>query len=509
MKHISPTVLVILDGFGYRKEKKHNAIYYADTPHIDRWFVEYPHAILAASGEAVGLLKGYVGNSEVGHLTIGAGRVIPQPARIIGEAIENGTFFTNALLKKSLQKLKKNNNTVHIIGLLSDAGVHAHEKHIYAFVQAAVEQSIKTIVVHPILDGRDTPPKSASYYLQRLTNFLNKIGHGVIGSLHGRFYAIDRDNHWERIEKSYRVLTEIESVQYNTWKDIINGSYAHNITDEFVIPTQIKPGYIINDGDGIIFCNFRPDRARQLTASFVYPQFDYFPTKKLDLSFFITPILYDEKLNTTVLFPTEQIKNTLKDVLVKEEKTIFSIAETEKYAHVTYFFNGGREKVLPGETRLLIPSISVKNCVANPAMSAPKITVKVLESLQAEPKDFYLINYANADMVGHSGNFEATVKAVSCLDKELAILYKQVIEKMNGTLYIMADHGNAEDMYDEVADQPRTAHTTNPVPFIMIRKNLVNTSQLLPLQQLSDVAPFILHHMKLLVPPEMGKIKNK
>lgn len=504
---MQPTVLVILDGFGYRKEKKYNAIYHANTPHLDHWFAEYPHAILAASGKSVGLLKGYIGNSEVGHLTIGAGRVIPQPVRIISEAIDSGTFFTNSLLIESLKKLKKNNRAVHIIGLLSDAGVHAHEKHIQAFVQAAVQQSIKTIVVHAILDGRDTPPRSAHYYLQRLTDFLTKVGHGVIGSVHGRFYAMDRDKHWQRIEKSYRVLTEMQPLQYNSWQEIVAESYAHNITDEFVVPAQLAPGHIIKNGDGVIFCNFRPDRARQLTASFVDSQFNHFPTRKLDLAFFITPTLYDKKLNTTVFFPTEQVKNTLKEVLAKEGKTIFSIAETEKYAHVTYFFNGGKEEILSGEIRVLIPSLAIKNYVTHPEMSASTITVKVLTSLQTDPKDFYLINYANADMVAHSGNFEATVKAVSCLDKELALLYAQVVKKMDGTLYIMADHGNAEDMYDEVSQQPRTAHTTNSVPFIMVRKNLAGISQELPLQQLADVAPFVLRNMGLAIPPEMDKME--
>ena len=503
MKQVQPTLLVILDGFGYRKEKDYNAIYHADTPHLDRWFAEYPHAILKAAGKAVGLLEGYIGNSQVGHLAIGSGRIIPQPARIMHEAIDSGSFFTHKLLTESLQKLQKNGGTVHIIGLLSDAGVHAHEKHIQAFVQAAVQQNIKNIVVHTILDGRDTPPESADYYLQRLTDFLQKIGQGVIGSLQGRFYAMDRDNHWERIERSYRVLTDLQPIQYNSWQQVLADNYAQHITDEFILPVQLKPGHIINNGDGIIFCNFRPDRARQLAASFVDPQFDCFPTKQLDLAFFITPTIYNENLNTTVLFPTQKVVNTLKEVLAQEGKTIFSIAETEKYAHITYFFNGGKEDLLPGETRVLIPSLPMKNYVDYPAMSASKITTKVLESLQMDPQDFYLINYANADMVAHSGNFEATMQAIACLDKELVLLYNQVVIKMNGTLYIMADHGNAEDMYDEIAQQPRTAHTTNPVPFIMIRKDLANTGQSLPLQQLADVAPFILHNMKLPVPQEM------
>jgi len=503
IKQIRPTVLIILDGFGYRKEKNYNAIYYADTPHLDRWFTEYPHAILEAAGETVGLLKDCIGNSEVGHLTIGSGRVILQSVRAIHEAIDNGTFFTHKLLTTQLQKLQKNKGTVHIIGLLSDAGVHAHEKHIQAFVQAAVEQNVKNIVVHPILDGRDAPPESAGYYLQRLTDFLQDIGHGVIGSLHGRFYAMDRDKHWKRIERSYHVLTQLQPIKYINWQQALTNNYEQHITDEFVMPAQLKPGHIIKNGDGIIFCNFRSDRAQELTACFVDPHFDHFPTAQLDLAFFITPTTYNQKLKTTVIFPTQKVINTLKEVLVQEGKTIFSIAETEKYAHITYFFNGGKEEPLPYETRVLIPSLAVKNYVDYPAMSAPQITTKILESLCSDPKDFYLINYANADMVAHSGNFDATVNAVSCLDQQLALLYNQVVEKMNGTIYIVADHGNAEDMYDEVAQQPRTAHTTNPVPFIMIQKNLTNIKKSLPLNQLAAVAPFILQNMQLPIPREM------
>jgi len=506
IKQIRPTILIILDGFGYRKEKNHNAIYHADTPHLDRWFTEYPHAIIEAAGTTVGLLRGCIGNSEVGHLTIGSGRVIPQSVRMIHEAIDDGTFFTNELLTTQLQKLQKSEKTLHIIGLLSDAGVHAHEKHIQAFVQAAVQQNVKNIVVHPILDGRDTPPKSASYYLQRLADFLQKIGHGLIGSLHGRFYAMDRNKYWERIERSYRVLTELQPIKYKNWQQVLTDNYAQHITDEFIMPVQLEPGHIIKNGDGIIFCNFRVDRVQELTASLIDPHFDHFSTEQLDLAFFVTPTVYNQKLKTTVLFPMQKVVNTLKEVLVQEGKTIFSIAETEKYAHITYFFNGGKEELLPNETRILIPSLPVKNYVDFPVMSAPQITNKVLESLRTDPKNFYLINYANADMVAHSGNFEATVNAVSCLDKELALLYDQVVEKMNGTLYIVADHGNAENMYDEVAQQPRTAHTTNPVPFMMIQKNLANTKSSLPLNQLADVAPFILHNMQLPIPREMQTI---
>ena len=516
MKNIYPTALVILDGFGYSTEKKYNAIAHAHIPHFNQWWQQCPHAILAASGNAVGLPDGMIGNSEVGHMAIGAGRIIKQPMQIWLDSIADGTFARNTVLTEQFAQLHSMGGALHILGLLSDAGAHAHEAQIHAVIKAAVQAGIKKIVVHPFLDGRDVSPQSANSYLQRLYMLIKHYNHGqiTIGSLHGRFYAMDRDNNWDRIEKSYRVLTEKQSEPYELWEKVLERNYAHNITDEFIPPTQLDSAGVIHNGDGILFCNIRPDRARELTSCFAAPSealcegrvqngFDHFVTKPLNLTFFITPVEYGNGVVTTVLFPRDDVRNTLKDVLAEQGKTIFTIAETEKYAHVTYFFRGENEERVKAETRKMVHSIVAQNYINTPHMSANEITHSVIESLEESPCDFYLINYANADMVGHSGDFDATVKAVECLDRQLGILYDEIVKKRNGTLYITADHGNAEDMFDEATGTPRTAHTSNPVPFIMITKNAEGGGITLPLTGLSDIAPFILRNMGLVVPGEM------
>ena len=500
----SITALIILDGFGYREAINYNAIYHAHTPNYDAWMQEYPHAILGASGTHVGLPEGNIGSSEAGHLTIGSGRIIKESVTIINDAIATKSFFSNPILISTLKKLKTD-KTLHLMGLLSDASVHANLKQLYAFLEVAKQQGITNIVIHPFLDGRDTPPQSAGQYLQLLEKKLTELGIGKIGSIHGRLYAMDRDKNWNRTEQSYRTLTEPQQIPYPSWEQAVEHYYTINTTDEFIPPTQLDKDAYIKNGDGIIFFNFRPDRARQLATAFINPDFDSFKRKLLKLAFFITPTVYNTKLQTEALYPAQKnATNSLKDVLMQHGKTIFSIAETEKYAHVTYFFDGGREDSAPNETRILVPSLHTKQYAKQPEMSAHAITEKVLESLKTDPRDFYLINYANADMVGHSGNFGATIKAIECLDKQLSILYNQIVEKMGGTMYITADHGNAEDMYDEEAHQPRTAHTTNPVPFIMLRNDLKGKGgEKLPLKQLSAIAPFILKNMDLPVPKEM------
>lgn len=510
----TPVALVILDGFGYLQHKEHNAIAQAHMPNFMQWWQQYPHAVLKAAGNAVGLPEELSGNSEVGHYTLGAGRIVQQPMTLWLNSIEDGSFAHNEVLVKELERLHHAGGALHIMGLLSDAGVHAHEKQIYASIGAAVNAGIKRIIIHVFLDGRDVAPQSAHEYLQRLTIYIKQYTqaqkcHVIIGSIHGRFYAMDRDNNWERIEKSYRVLTEKQDGPYESWEKVLERNYAHSITDEFIPPTQLDPESQIHNGDGILFCNVRPDRARELTRCFIQSDplsvFIPFVLKPLSLTFFITPVVYDIHLPTTVLFAREPIHNTLKDVLAAHHKTIFSIAETEKYAHVTYFFRGENEDRVPGETRTMIHSIVADNYKDNPHMSAEEITNAVILSLRNEPSDFYLINYANADMVGHSGDLDATVKAVECLDLQLKLLYDVIVEKMDGTLYITADHGKAEQMSDESTGQPRTAHTSNCVPFIMIKKESVNIPLELPLTQLADVAPFILQNMDLPVPDEMVK----
>ena len=486
-----PVVLVILDGWGYSPQKEYNAIYAAHPKNFNKWLQQYPSAILAASGEAVGLPPGMMGNSAVGHVTIGCGRIIKQPITYLNQAIDDGTFFTNKLLIERFDQLKKLDKTLHILGLLSDAGVHGHEKHIHAFIRMAVKHGIKKILVHAFLDGRDTAPTSASYFLKRLENVFNEVGCGKIGSIHGRFYAMDRDEHWDRVEKSYRVLTSTQEIQVKeSWQEVLNSYYARDITDEFIPPTRLVPQGYIHDNDGIIFTNTRADRARELTALLLKPQ------QSLHYSFLVTAIQYHPSFITDVLYQQPIVKNSLFDVLAQHHKSIFSIAESEKYAHVTYFFNGGREITHPHEERVIIPSIPKKDYVHIPKMSAVKITDAVINSLDNNMHDFYLINYANADMVGHSGNFEATIQAIQCIDKELERLYEYVVKKYDGTLYITGDHGNAEDR--------RMGHTTNPVYFLMLTNNITAMDKTLPMTQLKDIAPFILQQLQLKIPQEMS-----
>ncbi|MCX5922894.1 MAG: 2,3-bisphosphoglycerate-independent phosphoglycerate mutase [Candidatus Dependentiae bacterium] len=498
------TVLVILDGFGYHKGTIGNAIAQAKNPTINSWLRTYPNTLLKSSGTAVGLPEGYIGNSEVGHITIGSGRIVQQPLTIINNAITDGSFSANPTLVDDLKKLQTTGKSLHIIGLLSDAGIHSNQKHLYAFLQAAADCGIKNIIVHPFLDGRDTPPQSAAHYLQELETFLHNLGCGIIGSIHGRFYAMDRDHHWQRTEQSYHTLTMQQTNKTHSWQEILKESYANDITDEFIKPIQLTPKAVIKSGSGIIFFNIRPDRARQLTQCFVDTHFDKFPTQQLNLTFFITPVTYSSALKTDVLFEHPVVPNTLKEVLDANNKSMLAVAETEKYAHVTYFFAGGKEKVFHNETRILVPSIEAITYVKNPEMSAEHITQVVIKSLKKVPKDFYIINYANADMVGHSGDLQATIKAIECLDRELKKLFEIVVEQMDGTMYVTADHGKAEEMIN--ADgTPRTAHTTNCVPFIMLRKDLENSDYQLPLTQLADIAPFILETMGLSVPNEMKR----
>jgi len=516
MKTIRPTMLIVLDGFGYSKKREYNAIAYAQKPGLDYLFKTYPHAIIGASGKYVGLLDGYIGNSEVGHMTMGAGRIIEQPVSFLQTALDDGSFFSNPVLVQGLQKVSDGTGRLHIMGLLSDAGVHGHTKHLYAFLKAAKQQGVGSVYVHIFLDGRDVGPQTAATFIKELCEFMEKEGVGMLGSLHGRFYAMDRDKNWERTEKSYAVLTgnayagdggvcADRADATTSWQAWLDTNYKKGITDEFISPLLLNKEGIIQKGDGIIFFNFRPDRARQITTCFVDSDFDAFKVGDLSLSCFITPVAYADSLKTGVMFKKNNVENTLIEVLSKHEKSVLTIAETEKYAHVTYFFKGGREKRFEYETNILIPSLKMENYAKTPCMSAKIITDTILQSLRKDPKDFYLVNYANADMVGHSGDFEATVKAVECLDHEVQKLYDMVVKKMDGILYITADHGNAEQMFDPQIGQPHTAHTTNPVPFFMIKKGLEHSAMPLPITQLSDIAPFVLHNMGIAIPSQMQK----
>ncbi len=495
-------MLIILDGLGWGKEQQYNAVYHADTPYLDTWMREFPHAILQASGSAVGLPKNFIGNSEVGHTTIGAGRIVDSPVEKINKLISNKSFFLNPTLLNTLQRVKHDNGTLHIIGLLSDAGVHSAIEHLIAFIHAAHNFGLQKIIIHAFLDGRDTPPYIAGKYLERLEKEIS-ITSAKIGSLHGRAYAMDRDKHWDRIEKSYNVLTEKQSSYPLNWKEVLKKAYKEGKTDEYIEPVALIPDAYIKDGDGIIFFNFRPDRTRELTAAFVKPDFNDFPRKKIRLNGFLTPFSYAHDLHTDVMFETDHIKHTLNDVLAAHGKRIFAIAETEKYAHVTYFFNGGNETPHPHEMRTLIKSKKDTINMQSSCMEAGSITDAVLRSLSQDPYDFYLINFANPDIIGHTGNFEETKKAVHCVDLRSGELYEKVVEEMNGTIFLTADHGNAEDKWDTENNQPRTSHTTNPVPFLWLTKKEQGNNKELPLKQLSDIAPFILTIMGIPVPKEM------
>lgn len=491
MKHCTPTALVILDGFGYSPQTEYNAIEQAHTPFFDQLLSEYPYCLLKASGLAVGLPEGTAGNSEVGHLTIGSGSVVMQPYTIIEHAIKDGDFFNNSILKEKLKLLKESGKRLHLMGLLSDGSVHGSLKHALAFLEAAQKAGITQVMIHAFLDGRDVTPQSAHDYLEQLEVGIKKIGIGELTSIHGRFYAMDRNKQWQLTEKSYHTLTEPHTTKQTNWQTILEKNYAKKITDEFIPPTQLMPDGYIKDSDGIIFWNFRPDRARQLTSLFLN-QKKHTPK----LSFFITPVSYGPEYPTTALFKKPAIQNSLTKMLHDKGFSIFSIAETEKYAHVTYFFNGGREEKLTHETRILVPSLGKKEYVDHPEMSADTITEAVLASLKQTPADFYVINYANADMVGHTGNFASTVKAIECLDKQLQKLFTTFVQEHGGTLYITADHGNAEAMFDPETGQPNTSHTVNPVFFIMANKILKNSNSDLPLSELSDIAPFIVHNFE-------------
>ncbi len=515
----SPIFLIILDGFGYKKQKSGNAVAASNMPFWQHLIKKYKSTLLSASETAVGLLPGYIGNSEVGHLTIGAGRIIKSVLIRFKEEIDNKRFFKNKTLIKNFKKLK-DNNSLHIIGLLSDGGVHSHEFQLHALLELAKKQNIKNVYIHAILDGRDVPPESAAKYLKKLNSACKKIKVGKIASIHGRFYAMDRDNNWTRTRQSYNVLCNprIKESKFKTWQELLKDSYKKKITDEFIKPTLLIKQGQIKKGDGVIFYNFRPDRARQLTESFINPNFVEFKTQDLNstkktLTFFISTTRYKDefkKFNNDILFEREIIKNTLFDELAKQKFKTFAIAETEKYAHVTYFFRGMQEGKLKNEKFELIPSIKTKNYIDYPEMSADKITKKILLSLKKDPADFYLVNYANADMVGHSGNFKATIKACECLDKQLEKLYKAVVQDKNGTLFITADHGNAEEMLDLKTKTPKTSHTTNPVIFIKVGKGFEKKETKLPKYTkpkygLSNIAPTILKYFGLKIPKNMNK----
>ena len=485
-------LLAILDGWGYREEREGNAISHANTPNYDEYMKKYPHSFLNASGEAVGLPDGQMGNSEVGHLNIGAGRIVYQESTRILKAIEDGSFFENEVLKEAMEKAR--NVTLHLMGLIGNGGVHARMEHLYALLKMAKMYGVKDVMIHCFLDGRDTPPKSAIHHIEELEKKIEEMGVGKIASLVGRYYAMDRDKRWERTKKAYEMLVK---GRRRLAKDAIEGikiAYANGETDEFVMPTVIEGTERIKDGDVVIFFNFRPDRGRQLTSAFVDSEFSYFPLEPIHVHF-VTMTRYDKKLRNPVAFENEDLKNTLGEILSKNGLKQLRIAETEKYAHVTYFFNGGREKPFEGEDRCLIPSPKVSTYDLKPEMSALEVTDEVIKRIESEKYDFIVLNYANPDMVGHTGVWEAAIRAVETVDKCIGKVVKKVMEK-DGICIITADHGNVEEMLEK--GEPKTAHTTNPVPFILIGESVGLRNGIL-----GDIAPTILHLMGMEKPEEM------
>lgn len=507
-----PCALVILDGFGKRSSKEGNAVALAKMPHFNSYIMHYPHLFLEASGNSVGLLPGFIGNSEVGHLTLGAGRIVPSILKEFHDAISDGSLNFHPIIHKRFSTLTSPGR-LHFIGLLSDGGVHSHEEHLHALLKQAAQYPIADIFVHAFLDGRDVAPQSAATYLQKLDACFKKIGTGALASIQGRFYAMDRDKNWERTEKAYQVITGALPATSKKWPAVIGDYYAQNITDEFIPPTLLLDNGFIKEGDGVLFFNFRPDRARQLTELFLNPHFTQGEQTitRDKLAFFITTTRYKDEFKywkNDILFENATLRTTLLDELSSQtngQLTTFIIAETEKYAHVTYFFRGMRDIQRPNETRCLIPSMKLKNYIDNPEMSALEITDHILDSLKNHPADFYLINYANADMVGHSGNLQATIKACEILDEQLGKLYEEFVMQRNGTLFITSDHGNAEYKIDPTTHQPHTAHTCNPVPFIAINKKLFGHSYKQQKELgLYNVAPTLLHHFNLNIPKEMS-----
>ena len=498
-----PVVLTIMDGFGYTPDVEGNAIALAGTPNLDALCKEYPHTLINASGLDVGLPDGQMGNSEVGHTNIGAGRVVYQDLTRITKAIEDGDFFTNKELVAAMENAK--DKSLHILGLLSDGGVHSHIKHLIALLDMAKKNGLKNVYVHAFTDGRDTDPQSAKSYVEKVQAHMDEIGTGKFASVSGRYYAMDRDKRWERVEKAYDAIVEAKGNTAESAIKCIEDSYAAGINDEFIVPTVIleggKPVGKVNENDSVIFFNFRPDRAREITRAITDRKFDGFK-RTLVATKFVCMTTYDATMeDVSVAFGPEDIVNTLGEYLSKNGKEQLRAAETEKYAHVTFFFNGGKEEAYKGEDRILVPSPKVATYDLQPEMSAYELLDKVLAAIDEDKYDFIAVNFANPDMVGHTGVMEATEKAIKTVDECVGKLFKKLLS-IGGSGIITADHGNAELMIDKLTKRPITSHSTNPVPFIVVGDEFKN-AELLSDGRLSDIAPTVLSMMNMEKPKEM------
>ncbi|MGE5528919.1 MAG: 2,3-bisphosphoglycerate-independent phosphoglycerate mutase [Patescibacteria group bacterium] len=500
-----PVVLIILDGWGINPRTEGNAVKLAKTPFLDGLFTSCPHARLFCAGEAVGLPEGQMGTSEVGHLNLGAGRVIDQSLVRITKALQTGELRNNGVLQGLLQRVRERGRALHFMGLVSPGGVHSHTDHLYGFIRLAVGAGVRDVYIHAFLDGRDTPPQSALAYLAELEAKCAEIGAGRIATVSGRYYAMDRDKRWDRVEKAFLAMVEGKGEEAANAREAVEKAYAGGITDEFVLPTVIteggKPVVVIRPGDGVIFFNFRPDRAREITRAFVDRDFKGFarPGGHPGVDFACLT-LYDETIEAPVIFPPEgRIVNTFAEVASKAGLTQLHTAETEKYAHVTFFFNGGVEPTYPGEDRVLIPSPKVPTYDQKPSMSAVEVTDSVLLQIASGKYRVIIINYANCDMVGHTGDLRAAIAAVETVDGCLARVVPAVLAR-GGAAVICADHGNAEQMVDYETGEPHTAHTTNPVPVILAG---YRGHAKLRDGMLADVVPTLLELLGLPQPAEM------
>ena len=494
-----PVALIIMDGFGYNPDSYGNAIADAKKPNLDKLFAECPHTLIGASGLDVGLPDGQMGNSEVGHTNIGAGRVVYQMLVKISKSIKEGTIRKNPAIVGAVENCVKNGSALHLMGLLSDGGVHSHIEHLFGLMEMAKDMGVEKIYVHAFLDGRDVPPTSGAEYMEKLVEETKRIGAGKVATVMGRFYAMDRDNAWDRVEKAYAAMVYGEGVEGCCPVGAIKKSYEEGVTDEFMVPTVLDKEGAIKSGDSVIFFNFRPDRARQITRAFVDPDFTGFPRKNGFFPLhFVCMTQYDATMpNVHVAFPPEALTMTMGEYISKHGLTQLRIAETQKYAHVTFFYNGGEEKTFPGEDRILIKSPDVETFDLKPEMSAYEVTDAVVKAIEEDKYNMIILNYANCDMVGHTGIEEAAVKAVEAVDDCVGRTVDAIL-KAGGAALITADHGNAEKM-KEPDGAPFTAHTTNPVPLIVAGY----PCKLREGGRLADLSPTMLDIMGLPKPPEM------
>lgn len=497
-----PLALIIMDGFGLTDVQNGNAIFAAKTPNLDRFFQNYPNTQIGASGMDVGLPNGQMGNSEVGHTNIGAGRVVYQELTRITKSVADGDFFLNEILLAAVENCKKNGTALHLMGLLSDGGVHSHNTHLYAILKLAKQNGLNDVFVHCLMDGRDVSPHSGKDFIQELLDQMAEIGVGKIATVIGRYYAMDRDNRWERVEQAYNAIVHGEGIQNGDPVQAMEASYAEDITDEFIRPVVCTQGAELKENDSVIFFNFRPDRAREITRTLVDPDFDGFKRKEFFKLYYVCMTQYDATMpNVYVAFRPVSLDNTFGQYLADNSLTQLRIAETEKYPHVTFFFNGGVEAPYDGEDRALIPSPKVATYDLKPEMSAYEVTDEMLNRLDSGKYDVIILNYANCDMVGHTGVFDAAVQAVEAVDTCLGKVVDKILS-MGGTALITADHGNAETMYEDDGSA-FTAHTTGPVPLIVAGAGDITLAPSME-GRLADLAPTMLKLLNLPQPAEMS-----